>query len=434
MHARVVAILLLGLGLLLAAPDRAAAACTADPLAADVRAARAEIAARCDCAGATSRRDFVRCAVGVARERRDAGLLDRAGFGAVRRCAKRSMCGRFGAVTCCIETPRRSRCTVKRRADRCRSVGDRIATVLGAESCCDAGAGSTTTTTSTTTSTVATTLPEIPCSGGDAYPTCDGTCPAGLACRRASVFDDFRLDCACLPASATACDDAAFPQCGGVCAGGRSCRPVTFIDADGGTTTQTCQCSEPAGVCAPAIGQCGGGLGCSNGGVCTLFSIGGSGLCNCVTTTTMPPTTTTVVTTSTTTTTLSGPLLEIPCDGGAGYPSCDGLCPPDHQCRRASVFDVLALECGCLPDGLTACDDAPFPTCGGVCAGGRLCRPVTLTGGTPGSTTSVCQCSEPAGECAPTFGQCGGGLGCPPGAVCTIFSAGAGAECGCAGP
>jgi hypothetical protein len=425
MRLRLAGLVVLGLGALLAAPERAAALCGAEPLDPAAQTARDEIARRCDCAGAASRRDYVRCAVSVARELRSAGELDRAGFAGVRRCAKHSICGRPGAVTCCLEKPSRSRCTVRRSAERCRSAGNRVATLLGLESCCDAPAG-------TTTTTTVTTLPDVPCSGGTPYPICDGACPASLDCRRVTVFDDLRLDCGCLPEHETACDDASYPQCGGVCAGGRTCRPVTFIDGDTGATTQSCQCSDPDGDCSPSLGQCGGGLGCANGGVCTLFGIGGIGLCNCVTTSTVATTTTAV--TSSTTTTLSGPLPEIPCDGGAGYPTCDGLCPPDHQCRRASVFDTLSLECGCLPDGLTACDDASFPTCGGACAGGRICRPVTLTGGTPGSTTNVCQCSEPAGVCAPTPGQCGGGLGCPDGAVCTIFAAGGSGECGCAVP
>jgi hypothetical protein len=90
MRARLVGMLLLGLGVLFAVPERAAAVCTADPLAADVHAARAAIAGRCDCAGATSRRHFVRCAVGVAR------TISSTSYGATRSFRKR--------LTVCPET------------------------------------------------------------------------------------------------------------------------------------------------------------------------------------------------------------------------------------------------------------------------------------------------------------------------------------------
>ena len=88
--------LVLGLGLLVAAP--AGAAC--DPAgsdAADVGAARAAVAASCDCAAASDRPAFVRCA----RETATSALVNRGCLLHVVRCARMSTCGLPGSVACC---------------------------------------------------------------------------------------------------------------------------------------------------------------------------------------------------------------------------------------------------------------------------------------------------------------------------------------------
>src|SRR5262245_37716227 len=65
--------------------------------AADVAAARAAIAANCDCAGATNHGEYVSCATEQARNT----LANQSCRGAVTKCAARSTCGKPGFVTCC---------------------------------------------------------------------------------------------------------------------------------------------------------------------------------------------------------------------------------------------------------------------------------------------------------------------------------------------
>src|SRR5262245_60533101 len=76
----------------------ALAAC--DPTGADATAiadARTEVAATCDCAGATSHRDYVSCSSQVLRGRVNLGQLGAGCRGFVQRCAVRSTCGKPGA-------------------------------------------------------------------------------------------------------------------------------------------------------------------------------------------------------------------------------------------------------------------------------------------------------------------------------------------------
>jgi hypothetical protein len=107
--------------------------------AAAIAAARAEIAAECDCAGAATHGAYTSCAAGIVATRIGTGMLNRKCGGQVKRCAARSTCGKPGAVTCC-KTNRKGKttCSVKRDATQCKPPGGGTATVGSAGSCCDA--------------------------------------------------------------------------------------------------------------------------------------------------------------------------------------------------------------------------------------------------------------------------------------------------------
>src|SRR6516164_9377432 len=86
-----------------------------EPDRSDVANARAAVST-CDCAGATSHRDYVRCATDEAA----ATLKNKGCTGVVKRCASKSTCGKPGYVACC-RTPRSgtTSCALKRSAARC---------------------------------------------------------------------------------------------------------------------------------------------------------------------------------------------------------------------------------------------------------------------------------------------------------------------------
>jgi hypothetical protein len=161
------------LGLL---PALARAACDADGSdAADVAAARAAIAAACNCATAASHGAYVSCAAVKART----VLANPACLGAVVRCAARSTCGRPGAAVCCrTRSSGQTRARLVRRPAACRAPAGGSACVGTLASVCDAclpGGCVTTTTATTTTSTTTTTLPPV-CGNGIVEPgeACDG--------------------------------------------------------------------------------------------------------------------------------------------------------------------------------------------------------------------------------------------------------------------
>src|SRR5688572_20079095 len=86
------------------------AACdpASEPDASDIANARALIAANCDCSGTESRSDYKRCA----KEQAEAALTNGSCASTVRKCESRSTCGKPGAVTCCTETSRGTKCKV----------------------------------------------------------------------------------------------------------------------------------------------------------------------------------------------------------------------------------------------------------------------------------------------------------------------------------
>src|SRR5262245_66524983 len=126
------------LGIFSSAPARATCG-DAPGDAAAVADARAQVEDDCDCAAATSRREYVDCAKAVVAERVAQNLLTAECRGAVRRCAARSTCGRPGAVTCCRTRPNgATKCRITRRPESCVASGGATACVGALPSCCDA--------------------------------------------------------------------------------------------------------------------------------------------------------------------------------------------------------------------------------------------------------------------------------------------------------
>ena len=205
-------------------------------------------------------------------------------------------------------------------------------------------------------------------------PTCGGPCPGGGVCAPDVVGGSCRCVFPTQPCGETA------PVCGGECAAGEQCYPIDdFLPG-----------SINACACAP-IGEppCGTtGLACSatpcpGGLVCDLIPGGGiyDSQCACVDPNAI-------------------------C-GQPGY----GECPPDLEC----VPDYGTWWC--IP---TFCGGT-YPTCGGSCAGGAACVPLTL-----GMGSQFCVCATPGLSCddGPV---CDGGFDCPPGEVCTV----SGSSCSC---
>lgn len=195
---------LTGLAMMLVLPlsSVARAACGDAPGdAAAVAAARAAVDATCNCAGSPSHRTYVSCAKGVVRDRVDNNLLSRQCGRTVTRCARRSTCGRPGAVTCCKVTSRGTRCSVRRDAARCTHLGGCVGILT---SCCDAcGTGGCATTSTTTTSTTTTTASPNAC-GAAQFPTCGGDCPVGQDCASFVISDPPSPpvnNCLCVPDS-----------------------------------------------------------------------------------------------------------------------------------------------------------------------------------------------------------------------------------------
>jgi hypothetical protein len=219
--------------------------------AADVAAARAAVAAQCDCATAATHGAYVRCA----RDAAAAALANRRCKGTVVRCAGRSTCGRPGAVACCrTRAGGAVRGTIRRSADRCRPPRGGAACVSPAESVCDAcDAGGCVTPTTTTTTT--TTLPAPVCGDGVVDPgeQCDGaagTClpPLVGTCRPAGLAGE--CECCTL--------DACLPPLGIGC-----CDPEAFCLAAGFSgTCFSVHCTEP-------WQSCGFPTRCENGLCCT---------------------------------------------------------------------------------------------------------------------------------------------------------------------
>src|SRR5262245_3489455 len=144
--------MLIWLSVLVAWPAPAFARCdpTTEPDKSDVANARAAVAANCDCAGATSRGEYVRCAA----QQAESVLLNRGCRGRVKKCASKSTCGKPGSVTCCRTKNGESKCKTMRSATACQDKGGIFGTCT---SCCDACASGTGPSCPMTTTTTPTT-------------------------------------------------------------------------------------------------------------------------------------------------------------------------------------------------------------------------------------------------------------------------------------
>ncbi len=90
--------------------------------AAAIAAARAAAESACPCAAATSHAEYAACAGAAIAGEVAQGRLSPACRNATRRFANRSVCGRPGAVTCCVTSASgRTRPTIKASADGCRA-------------------------------------------------------------------------------------------------------------------------------------------------------------------------------------------------------------------------------------------------------------------------------------------------------------------------
>ncbi len=123
--------------------------------------AHTQVEAECSCASAANHHRYVACAVGVARRRVASGLLSKSCTRSVKRCAAKSVCGKRGAVTCCLTRKGSTRCKIKKKAATCLAKGGCVGLF---SSCCDActatgcRARPTTTTTITATTSTSTAL------------------------------------------------------------------------------------------------------------------------------------------------------------------------------------------------------------------------------------------------------------------------------------
>jgi hypothetical protein len=84
-----------------------------------VAAVRAEVAARCDCAAATSHAEYVSCAKGVIKDAVAGGRLPRSCKKPVGKCETRSTCGISKATICCSKKGTKVKARLMKRAASC---------------------------------------------------------------------------------------------------------------------------------------------------------------------------------------------------------------------------------------------------------------------------------------------------------------------------
>jgi len=103
--------------------------------AVDFAAARAAVAANCDCATAATHGQYVKCASDQAK----ATLTNKSCHGAVVKCAAKSTCGKSGFVTCCrTGKTGKTKCSTKSGTDKCKAPKGGTSCVGSFSSCCDA--------------------------------------------------------------------------------------------------------------------------------------------------------------------------------------------------------------------------------------------------------------------------------------------------------
>lgn len=299
----------------------------------------------------------------------------------------------------------------------------------------------TTTTTTTTTSTTTTTcLPNGPC----------GSCGGNGVC----TLDQTTLEYAC--ADLSTCTLCQSP----VCNGGNECtqeRPIhnPFFGPFGACCAVCCAdanepCSTDADCCAGHEYECIGGT-CQRPQVCCQFpgsypchagvtpgectSVGGTAVrggavCDASNTCAQPGNATTGNCCSLRpgfyglerTCIMAGPTE---CASAAGTPYADQVCLPSGRC-----------ETDTSPD----CGDSAYPTCGGVCTLGQVCRPVVSAqrsaSNCSASVTTGCRCffeaDAEACQLADEPGPCShsAGGGCPAGQAC-LESSSTSSACDC---
>lgn len=321
----------------------AGAAC--DPAgadAADVAAARAAIEATCDCAGATKRSDYLRCARTTAK----AALANKGCVGSVMRCVNKSTCGKPGAVACCTTNAKGvTKATIKSNASQCRAPRGGSACVSPFTSACDA------------------------CSATGCAPT---PSPSPSPTPTPS------------PSPSPIPTHSPTPAPGGVCGDGvrnvgEDCDGATCIAFNGGQTVESeCGAPDSAHPCECRAIQCGGCLewpGPRPGDLCwsddrCVINLGGEPLCrngNCVATTCNSASE-------------CSDLMEFGCENGSccvAELSELAFCSSPHQlnlpcCGNAICLNRNAPNPGfgvcCLPAGESCTGNEQC--CNGTCAGG----------------------------------------------------------------
>jgi hypothetical protein len=132
----IMALTLVGAGI---APARAM---PCDPAGADVAAiaaARADVAAHCDCSGFTSHKAHVSCSATIIGTRVQHGQLRRPCKGLVQRDATKSTCGTPAAVSCCTTgAAGKTKCRIRKSEGSCGPRGSGTACVGSFPSCGDA--------------------------------------------------------------------------------------------------------------------------------------------------------------------------------------------------------------------------------------------------------------------------------------------------------
>jgi hypothetical protein len=215
------------------------------------------------------------------------------------------------------------------------------------------------------------------CVAAGDWPTCGGPCPEDGVCAP-------RLDGTCICAFPTQGCGATAPVCNGECGAGEECVAIEDgLPGAGGLCTCTPVGVTPCG--AAGAPSCGGA--CDAGDACVSVTNTHGTFCTCAT-------------------------------AGADCGPLPGECPLDFQCTFLGPTTGYA----CVP---TTCGGT-FPTCGGVCSGGRDCVPLEVAG------TGMCVCATPGFSCDDP--ACGGGLTCPSGEICTVDLSGGGPTCSCEAP
>jgi len=120
------------------AAGEARAAATCDPTT--VSDTRKSVAGTCDCATATSRKDYLKCVGGALKSAVRAKTLTHECAAAVRKCAAKSTCGNSSAVTCCETNAKgTTKCSIKHDAAACKGPhGGTACSGTKPGSCCDA--------------------------------------------------------------------------------------------------------------------------------------------------------------------------------------------------------------------------------------------------------------------------------------------------------